>query len=348
VTVVRVPLPNCWLKVRLRRSLVTPILAAILLVSAPVYASARAYLPPPGEIYQGVTIQPISIYEHATHKHPAIYQVFSAWGQWLPAIFNDAQATRARLMIHISTDSGSSEAITPGQIARGNGDAWLMALNQEIASRHEITYVRLMAEMDNYRNPYSAFNGDGSRRSAEHSAAAYRAAWRRATLILRGGPRRSIDASLRALHLPALRGSGSLPRAPVAMAWVPMVAGAPDVAGNQPRDYFPGRQWVDWVGTDFYSKFPNFSGLTRFYNAFPGYPFAFGEWGVWGSDNPGFVDELFRWIGSRPRVRMLVYNQGYGDLAFGLNHYPAAAARVRAWMWGGRFPGYAPEWAPSH
>src|ERR1039458_4874158 len=30
------------------------------------------------------------------------------------------------------------------------------------------------------------------------------------------------------------------------------------------------RAYVDWVGTDFYSKFPNFTGLDTFYKEFPG------------------------------------------------------------------------------
>lgn len=94
------------------------------------------------------------------------------------------------------------------------------------------------------------------------------------------------------------------------MLWVPQIAGAPDIAGNQPHDYWPGRQWVGWVGTDFYGKFPNFSGLTALYNAYPGQPFTFGEYALWGSDDPGIVDRLFGWIGSHPRARMLIYNQG--------------------------------------
>ena len=317
--------------------LVTPILAAILLGAAPSWAPARAYLPPAHQAFEGVTGQPISAYQQATGKQPAIYQVFSAWGQWLPAIFSDAHAARARLMIHITTASGSSEMITPGQIARGAGDAWLVALNQEIAATHTITYVRWMAEMDAYWNPYSAFNADGTRRDADHSTTAYRAAWKRATLILRGGPLPLLNAALRALGQPSLRYGHDLPSAPVAMVWCPQVAGAPDVAGNQPSDYFPGRRWVDWVGTDFYSKFPNFTGLSRFYSEFPGLPFAFGEWSMWGADNPGFVDTFFRWVGAHPRVRMLVYNQGYGGEPFQLRLYPRAAARIRAWLWGGRW-----------
>ena len=339
VTAVHIRRRSRSAKVRLRPSFVTPILAVILLIGIPSGALAQAYLPPAHTIFQGVAGQPVSNYEQATGKHPAVYQVFSAWGQWLPAIFADAQAARARLMIHITSASGSTEMITPGQIARGGGDAWLIALNQAIASSHVITYVRWMAEMDANWNPYSAFNADGSRRSADHSTTAYKAAWRRATLILRGGSRAAIDAGLRGLHQPPLQGHGDLPAAPVAMQWVPQVAGAPDIAGNAPSDYFPGRRWVDWVGTDFYSKFPNFTGLTSFYNAFPGLPFSFGEWSMWGADDPGFVDTFFHWIGAHPRVRMLIYNQGYGGEPFELSLYPRAAARIRAWLWGRRFPG---------
>ena len=36
----------------------------------------------------------------------------------------------------------------------------------------------------------------------------------------------------------------------------------------------------------------------------------FGEWALWGGDDPGFVDRLFGFISSHPRVRMALYNQG--------------------------------------
>ena len=88
---------------------------------------------------------------------------------------------------------------------------------------------------------------------------AFRAAWRRATLILRGGPRAVIDAKLRALHLPPLQGGdGDLPRPKLAMMWVPQTEGSPAIKANSARDYWPGGRYVDWVGTDFYSRFPAF------------------------------------------------------------------------------------------
>jgi hypothetical protein len=176
----------------------------------------------------------------------------------------------------------------------------------------------------------------------------FRRAWKRATLILRGGRLSVIDAQLRRLGMPPLRTSRDLARPEISILWVPQVAGAPDVPGNQPRAYWPGRRWVDWVGTDFYGKFPNFSGLTAFYNAFGPQPFVFGEYALWGADDPGFVDNLFNWIGAHPRVRMLIYNQGLNPSGpFRLYRYPQAARELRQRLAGGRFAAYAPELAPG-
>jgi hypothetical protein len=287
----------------------------------------------------------VSAYEQAVGKHPAVYQVFSAWGEYLPGIFQDAQRARARLMIHITTASGTTEMITPGAISRGEGDPWLIALNQAAFDSGLVTYVRLMAEMDNWNNPYGAFGASG-RRDAEHSPAAFKRAWKRVALIMRGGSIARIDAQLRDLGMPALRTAHDLPRPKVAMLWVPMSAGSPDVAGNEPRDYWPGRRWVDWVGTDFYSKFPNFSGLTALYDAYPRQPFVFGEYALWGSDDPGWVRELFAWIRSHRRVRMLIYNQGLDPNGpFRLDDYPGAARTLRQELGSAAFPAYAPEFA---
>ena len=114
------------------------------------------------------------------------------------------------------------------------------------------------------------------------------------------------------------------------MVWVPQTRGTPDIPANMPRAYWPGGRYVDWVGTDFYSRFPNWAGLERFYRAFAGKPFAFGEYAVWGRDDPAFVRRLFAWSRARPRVRMLIYNQGaLTNGPFRLNRYPRSRAALR-------------------
>ena len=335
--------PRSWL-------VVTPLCLLFLLVATVSNAGASAFLPPAGQIFQGEAGQPIASYVSATGKHPAVYQEFLAWGEYVPGITQDALGAHSRLMIMISTRSGSQEMITPGQIASGRGDQWLIALQNAVAASGLVTYVRLMAEMDGYWNPYSAYNQDGTPRDSSHSTRAFRQAWRRVTLIFRGGAVRQIDAELRQLGMPPLHAGGApaLPRGKVAMLWVPQVApGDPDVPGNQPGSYWPGRRWVDWVGTDFYSFAPNFSGLSAFYDNYPGLPFVFGEYAVGETpDDPGFINQLFGWVSSHPRVRMMIYNQGVNPQGpFRLSRFPRTASALRHQLAGSKFPAFAPEFA---
>ncbi len=106
-----------------------------------------------------------------------------------------------------------------------------------------------------------------------------------------------------------------LPAAPVSIIWSPLPGGSPRVKGNFPGNYWPGRRWVDWVGTDFYSQYPVWKDLNRFYagKQWKGKPVAINEWAVYGGDEPRFVKQLIAWIVKRPRVRMLVYYQGFGS-----------------------------------
>ena len=144
-------------------------------------------------------------------------------------------------------------------------------------------------------------------------------------------------------------GQTALPAGKVAMVWVPQVApGDPDVPGNQPGNYWPGRRWVDWVGTDFYSFAPNFSGLSAFYANTTGRPFLFGEYAVGETgDDPGFIHALFGWARSHPRVRMMIYNQGVDPVGpFGLYRFPRTRAALRRVLASSKFPGFAPEFQP--
>lgn len=333
------------LNVRCCRLLVTAFCSVFLLAGPAESASASSYRPPPNKIFAGVVGPPISAYTSAVGKHPAVYQIFSAWGEYLPRMFQDAENARARLMISITTASGSREMVTPGGIARGDGDSWLIAIGKQAFQSGVVTYVRLMAEMDGNWNPYCAYNADGSKRDRDHSTAAFRRAWKRVTLIVRGGSLRTIDSTLARLGMPPLRTNHDLPRPRIAMLWVPQVAGAPDIRGNQPRDYWPGGSWVDWVGTDFYSNAPNFTGLTSFYGQHRSKPFMFGEYAVWGADDPGWVNHLFSWVRTHRRTRMLIYNQGLDPNGpFRLWRYPRAARALRHQLSSSTFPAYAPEW----
>ena len=310
------------------------VLAAALAVAAPA-AHAATFAPPPGKVYTGLS--------GSTSPNPfisqvgsdvAVFGVFTKWYGSNEYAFAAAHRAGARLMLHVSTQDGygTRELITPLGIARGEGDRYLLSLNRRIAAAGEPVYVRLLAEMNQANNGYSAFDRNGRSRGPAHSTRAFRSGWRRSALILRGGARAGIDAKLRALRLPPIQaGDGDLPRPQVALMWVPQTEGSPAIAANSARAYWPGGRYVDWVGTDFYSRFPNFDKLERFYAAFRGKPFVFGEWALWGRDDPAFVRRLFGWIGSHPRVQMLLYNQGkLTDGPFRLNRYPRSRAALRS------------------
>jgi len=315
------------------RRLVPLLTAALLLALAPA-AGAEPLLPPRGKVFSGMTGgQSVGLFERQTGNHPAVFGFFTKFFGSNEFIFRGAEQAGSRLMLHISTQNGygTREVVTPRGISRGDGDRYLVNLNRRIAEHGQPTYIRLMAEMNQANNGYSAFDRSGRSRGPAHSTAAFKQAWRRSTLILRGGPVEAIDAKLRALGLPPVQTDAEeLPQPAIAMLWVPQTRGTPDIPANMPRAYWPGGAYVDWVGTDFYGRFPNFHWLEDFYRDFGGKPFAFGEWALWGADDPGFVQRLFSWIGSHPRVRMVLYNQGkLTDGPFRLNRYPRSKAALR-------------------
>jgi hypothetical protein len=310
-------------------------LAALLCLLAAAPARAAVFGPPPGKVFTGMTGSlSTSLFGAQVGKHPAVLGYFTEWYGGNAAGFTAARATHSRLMLHISTTHGygQPEHVTPLGIARGQGDSYLLALNRKIAEFGEPVYVRLMAEMNQTNNAYCAFNRNGSSRGPAHSTAAFKNAWRRAALILRGGPVSAIDAELAGLHLPPVAGKDGgdlLPEPQVSLLWVPQTEGSPAIARNSARAYWPGARYVDWVGTDFYSKFPNFSKLETFYRDFKK-PFVFGEWALWGGDDPGFVSRLFRFVNTHRRVQMMLYNQGNDPNGpFRLKRFPRARAAIR-------------------
>ena len=133
---------------------------------------------------------------------------------------------------------------------------------------------------------------------------------------------------------PAADPSHSAPRklkkSKVGFIWCPQTAGSPALRKNRPAAYWPGSRFVDWVGADIYGKYPNFSGLKRFYKQRKKFPFMIGEWSPWDYDNPGFVNALHEWAESHDRVKMLMYYQGFGDdNPFLIQHYPHSGRAMR-------------------
>src|SRR5215216_934406 len=190
------------MKKTMRRS-VLALLAAVCL-ALPATASADPLLPPRGKVFSGLSGGlSIDLFERQTGKHPAVFGFFTKFYGANEFIFRSAEQADSRLMLHISTQDGygTGEVVTPRGIARGDGDRYLVNLNRRIAEYGQPTYIRLMAEMNQANNGYAAFDKSGRSRGPAHSTAQFKQAWRRATLILRGGAVADIDARLRAFGL---------------------------------------------------------------------------------------------------------------------------------------------------
>jgi hypothetical protein len=321
--------------------------------------AAEPLLPPGKKIFFGVTdtgeADGYRSFAKAVGKRPAVIQTFHPWGNSLTKALPRWQSVRARPMLHITTkEDDGTEIITPRGIAFGNGDDYLLRLNTVLSRQNVRTYIRPMGEPNRCLNPYAGVDCAGNVRGGEYSFKWYRSAFRRIALIIRGGARRGkINARLSRLGMPKIQRQTSnrlprrLPDAPVSIVWSPLPAGSPTVAINRPANYWPGREWVDWVATDFYSRYNNWRHLKQFYAKWAKkkrMPMALTEWGLWAEDSPRFVNRLFRFTRSRERVRMMIYYQDFGTSNdFRIQNFPRSLAALRRQLAGPVFPRFAPN-----
>jgi hypothetical protein len=329
----------------LRRLSLSAILAILIGASWASPTSALTLAPPKPNVFFGVSdrgnVADFEQFSGLLNKHPALLETFHPWGNSLNNAYERWRETGTRPILHISTadDQTLAELITPAQIAVGAGDDYLLQLNHFFANRGVVGYLRPLGEPNRCLNLWSAVNCDGSQRGGEHSTGWYKQAFRRIVTIVRGGGSlEQVNATLAGIGLPPVKRSkgpppNELPAAPIATLWSPLPGGSPRVKGNFPGNYWPGRRWVDWVGTDFYSQFPVWKDLNRFFHGkhWRGKPFAIAEWAVYGSDEPRFVKQLVAWTAKRPRVRMFVYYTGFGpgENPYDIRLYPRTTNTLR-------------------
>jgi hypothetical protein len=332
---------------------VASLAVAVALLAAPLPAFAAELLPPAGKVYWGgqggYSAAHIGDFEHQSGKHPAVFNYFISWRasepalHWLSFRLADARAQDTAAMLSVSPEE---TGLSPRDLAQGRGDAFVVGLNRLLAEHGEATFLRPLSEMNNANNSYAPYDLSGRSRGPANGAAQLKSAWRRIALIVRGGPVSAIDAELRTLRMPPVRTEAAeLPRPPVALMWVPLSFGNPEIPKNHPRHFWPGARYVDWVGTSWYSPYKASSAMDSFYR-YPLWwkkPFAFAEWGVWGRDDPAFVRQFFGFVKSHPRVRMAVYYQSaLLKPEFRLSAHPSSRAVLRQATRWPRLTGVAP------
>jgi hypothetical protein len=341
-------------------------IAGVVLLVGAGPAVAKRYVPRHHQIFHGVSDtshnRDFHRFARRVGAHPAVLEDFYHWDTPLTTgALQRWHQTRTRGVLSLSTaPGGRPELISPRQIAKGRDDHYLIRLNQSIASSKQVVYLRLFPEMNGSWNPYCAYNANGTKKDKGHSTNSFRRAWQRIVYIVRGGKRSKINRKLRHRHMPRILRAPSnhsrtyhrhdvgrhLPHAKVAFMWSPQTIGSPNVAGNSPGRYWPGRRFVDWVGADIYSKFATpgiWSAFKSFYRHWRHRPFVVGEYSPWDNDYSGrFTRKLFHWAERHHRARMLIY---YRSVAAGtpydINHWPKARRVLRHELNKRRFAPYA-------
>jgi hypothetical protein len=237
------------------------------------------------------------------------------------------------LGVTMDAKGSSAEAITPLRIANGGGDAKLVALNEAIAAWGRRIYVRPFFEADGFWSTYCAFTRSGRSKGAAHSTAAFRKAFVRTYLILHGGPAVRINAALRKHGMPPLRGGdlAANPAPRLKVIWNPQAYAVPEIAANQPERYYPGAAFLDVVGNDLYGE-PRIKWREQdaYYRRYAGKPFAIGEWGLWGRDDPQYIRDMARFARAHRRLELLVYVNGRPGSLFDLASRPRSRAAYRS------------------
>ena len=340
---------------------------AALLALAPADGAAKAYVPKKGKLYHGVSdtgsAKDFKHFRRQVREHPAVLQEFFHWDVSLTAsgAVRRWEKTRTLGVVSMSTKlpaSGQPD-ISPEAIAKGRGDRYILRINEVLGNLRKPSYIRLMPEMNGHWNPYSAYNANGSPRGKNYTTGDFKRAWRRFVIIVRGGNRNRINNRLRRKNLRRIYRARSndanlyenrdvpekLDKPKVAVMWVPQTFGSPNIAGNQPANYWPGANFVDWVGADIFSKFSTaFDDLQAFFRRYNDHPFVIGEYSPWDADPGGaFTNRLLSWAEDHQRVRMMIYYRSVtASNEYYIDRYPAARGVLRRHLNKGRWRSFGP------
>jgi hypothetical protein len=271
-----------------------------------------------------------------TGQRTDVGHIYLGWGQgqtWGSGFDRIVPKLSRVPMISVTTFHWPSkrEQLTPGQIARGAGDAYLIAVNAAVARANlGVFYVRPLAEMTGWWNPWCAFTRYGKAKGSDHSTAIFRKAFARMYLLLHGGTSGDLNPRLARLGLPGV--NADIPVIPfprLRVIWNPQAHGDPQVPGNTPAAYYPGDAFVDVVGDDTYDLGSvDWGAIERLYRAHPRKGFAFPEWGMT-LDDPGFVQRMSSFVRSHRRVELLSFYTGKAASVYDLASKPRARAMYR-------------------
>jgi hypothetical protein len=353
--------------------------ACVLVVLSVVPPSSRTpekFEPADGQVYDGVNANQqagdtvaVSTRRWVDYSNnilggeePLISHTFTGYDTDMGFDMAIAKARGAMPLVSWQTGSEASPKTiaNAGQASSGNrSDYVILKVASHLRTYGEPVFLRIDQEMNAHWFPWCAYNSDGTSRA--HTTEDFKDMWRRMHIIFGGGTVSEMNQKLAAEGMPPLdlavgtsaasEGLSSTtdpnaylaPTNNVAFVFNPVDApGIPNKAGNLWADYYPGDEYVDWVGQTSYDS-PRkatldrrFGRLEQFYGDFAvGHdkPYMMGEWGLtqYGGDDPAYIQRVLDWQEAHPRVKALVYfNVRTSELEHRLEVYPNSAALMRA------------------
>jgi hypothetical protein len=270
-------------------------------------------------------------FDQLTGQRSVTRHIVAGWGQGLSPGGTFARlfrTMRGKPMLGLNSVTFGAEVITMGAIAAGRGDGYLTALNRAVHEWSKPIYVLPFGEMNGHWNAYCAYNQDGTLRDAAHSTRMFRKAFARIYLAVHGDPR--INSRLRGLAMPPFRAKLFRNRK-AEVVWNPQGFGNPDVPGNRAEAYYPGDPYVDLVGDDLYDIGfrPQWDAAEALYRGHPNKRFSFPDWGLWGIDDPAFVERMANFLRTHRRTVAAVYYSGRRGSIFDLASKPRSLAAYR-------------------
>jgi beta-mannanase len=270
------------------------------------------YEPPDGQVYHGAfavsqhSTNPgdywldVSTFENLANKHLAIVLWYADWSanfqNSIGNIINQNLKPGGRVIEVGWMPSG----VPIGDIANGLWDAYLQQWFTDARNNGEPIFLRFANEMNGCWVDYDGWHNGGSI-STElgwQATETYKAAWRR------------VYAIARQMHA-----------CNVAFVWAPNYTSWPDpslpqYAWNHWRNYYPGDEYVDWVGVDVY----DFEGwdprdsIRPFYEEYAARkPIMFAETAghyetAVGADKERYIGQLFSAMETAyPRIKAFVW-----------------------------------------
>jgi hypothetical protein len=319
----------------LSRSAARRVVLLLTLVVTLVFCAGAGASAPQRQINLGLYGKP-GAFASVTGQHPGVLQVFLNFRQGHELAGVIAKTAPVPMIALLPGGYHGTVTATPEGIAKGKNDRFLFRLNAAInAYPGSLFYLRPFPEMNGHWETNCAYNADGSLRPSYDSTAWSRKAFARIAVITRGGTEDEVNAQLSRLHLPGIHRDLAVTTPKLQIVWNPQGFGSPDVPGNSANAYYPGNAYVDVVADDLYDiagHGATWAAAQKLYASHPSKQFGFGEWGLWGIDDPSFVREMGTFARTHRRLTLLAFFNGMPGSIFNLGTKPGSAAAYRKYI----------------